>query len=44
MCCSSTEKQVDVKSKIIASNSFVPPTAGLLIASYIINETINNVK
>jgi len=40
LCCSSTEKQVDVNSKIIASNSFVPSTAGLLIASYIINETI----
>lgn len=44
ICCSSMEKPIKTGSTTIASNAFVPPTAGLLITSYIINETINNVK
>lgn len=40
MCCSSYEKPINVNSKVIASNSFVPASAGLLITSYVINETI----
>lgn len=44
ICCSSMEKPIKTGTTTIASTAFVPPTAGLLITSYIINETINNVK
>ena len=40
MVVCSTETPIKTESKIISSNSFVPATAGLLIASYIINEII----
>ncbi len=40
ICCSSMENPIKTGSTTIASNAFVPPTAGLLITSYIINETI----
>ena len=40
ICCSSKEKPLKINSKTIASNSFVPPTAGLLITSYVINDII----
>ncbi len=36
---SSNEKPIKT-DKVIASNSFVPPTAGLLLASYVINDVI----
>ena len=36
-------KEVPIKSgKIVASNSFVPNSAGLLIASYVIEKIIND--
>ena len=38
---SSTELPIKT-GKIVASNSFVPNSAGLLISSYVINEIINN--
>ena len=44
ICCSSMEKPIKTGTTTIASTAFVPPTAGLLITSYIINEIINNVK
>ena len=40
MCLSSKEVPLR-KGKIIGSNSFVPPTAGLLIASYVVKDIIN---
>lgn len=37
----STEQPINTSSNIISSNSFVPPVAGLLITSYIINDIID---
>ena len=37
----STEQPINTNSNIISSNSFVPPVAGLLITSYIINDIID---
>ncbi len=42
MVISSSEKPLNISSKIISSNAFVPATAGLLITSYIVNDIINN--
>ena len=42
MVISSSEKPLNIASKIISSNAFVPATAGLLITSYIVNDIINN--
>ena len=42
MCCYSKEIPIKINSKDIPSNSFVPASAGLLIASYIIKEICNN--
>lgn len=39
MVVSSEEKPL-LKGKVISSNSYVPPTAGLLLASYVINDII----
>ena len=39
MCISSSEIPVR-KGKVIGSNSFVPPTAGLLITSYVVNNIL----
>lgn len=36
----STEQPIKTESKVIASNSFVPATAGLLCTSFIINDVI----
>ena len=40
--CTSTELPLKINSKIISSNAFVPGTAGLLIASYVIRTIIEN--
>ena len=40
ICCYSSERPIKIDSTTIGSNSFVPSTAGLLIASYIINDII----
>jgi len=40
MVVSSTEQPIKTNSKIIGSNSFVPATAGLLCASFIINDIV----
>lgn len=37
----SDEKKIKTKNSMVASNSFVPATAGLLCTSYIINDIIN---
>ena len=37
---SSTERPIKTKEKTVGSNSFVPPSAGLLITSYIIKDLI----
>lgn len=39
---SSTERPIDVNSRTIGSNSFVPATAGLLCASYVINDIVGD--
>ena len=41
LCSSETPKKL---GKMIGSNSFVPPSAGLLITSYIINKFIKEDK
>lgn len=41
MVISSTEKPLNI-SKPVGSNSFVPPAAGILAASYVINDILNN--
>ena len=41
MCCSSTEVPINTSTKTIGSTSFVPGSAGLLIASYVIKDIIN---
>lgn len=41
ICCYSKEKPFKYESKTIASNSFVPPSAGLLIASYVVRDICN---
>lgn len=41
---SSTEEPIKTKDKIIGSNSFVPAVAGLLCASYVINDIIGDVN
>jgi len=40
LCCSSTEKPIKNKEDYLGSTSFVPPAAGLLIASYIVKDII----
>ena len=40
MVLSSREVPVHINDRIVGSTSFVPPSAGLLIASYIINDII----
>lgn len=42
MVICSKEMPISINSKIIGSNSFVPATAGLLCASYIINDIIGD--
>ncbi|MDD3341307.1 MAG: ThiF family adenylyltransferase [Bacilli bacterium] len=44
MVVSSEEKPIKTGSTTIASNAFVPPTAGLLLTSYIVNDVIKNEK
>ena len=44
MVVSSKEKPMESDSKIIGSNSFVPATAGLLCASYVINDIVGDVN
>lgn len=39
---SSIEQPINSDSKIIGSNSFVPATAGLLLASYVINDIVGD--
>ncbi len=41
MVISSTEKPLNI-FKPVGSNSFVPPAAGILAASYVINDILNN--
>ena len=43
-CCYSSEIPMKIDSKKIASNGFVPASAGLLIASYIVKEIALNKK
>ena len=43
MCVCSNEKK-NVNSKVIASNSFVPATAGLLLTSYVINNIVGEIN
>ena len=38
--CLCSKEEPKRKGKIIASNSFVPPSAGLLLASYVVNKII----
>lgn len=40
ICCYSTEEPVKIDSTSIGSNAFVPSSAGLLIASYVIRDII----
>jgi len=40
MVVSSTEQPIKLNTKTIGSNSFVPATAGLLCASYVINDIV----
>ena len=40
LVCSSTEVPKDIKGTVIGSTAFVPSTAGLIIASHIINDII----
>lgn len=40
MCCYSSETPIKIDKKEIGSTSFVPASAGLLIASYVINDII----
>ena len=42
MVVCSNERPIDVGSKTIGSNSFVPSTAGLLCASYVINDIVGD--
>lgn len=44
LCCSSKEQPVNIASKTIGSNAFVPASAGLLISSYIVKDVIKNDK
>ena len=41
ICCYSREKPIKVEGTTIASNSFVPSSAGLLIASYVVRDICN---
>lgn len=41
---SSTEEPIKINDKIIGSNSFVPSVAGLLCASYVINDIIGDIN
>lgn len=41
MCCYSSEKPIKIEGTTIASNSFVPSSAGLLIASYVVRDICN---
>ena len=43
MVVSSTEKSITTNSKTIGSTSFVPATAGLLCASYVINDIVGEI-
>jgi tRNA A37 threonylcarbamoyladenosine dehydratase len=40
MCVSSKEQ--GIKNKKLGSNAFTPATAGLLLASYVINDMVGN--
>ena len=42
LCCSSTEPSLKMASNIIGSAVFVPASAGLLIASYVVRDVIND--
>ena len=39
-----SSKELPKKTSGLGSNAFVPPVAGLLIASYIVNDIVNSVK
>ena len=41
LCCASVEKPLNT-GKVIGSNAFVPSSAGILIASYVFKDVINN--
>lgn len=43
-CCYSEEKPIKTEGTSIASSAFVPSSAGILIASYIIRDIINDIK
>ncbi len=42
MCCYSSEEPLKSDSKEIGSNAFVPPSAGLLISSYVVRDICFN--
>lgn len=42
MCCYSEEQPIKIDSNKIASSIFVPSSAGILIASFVINDIIKN--
>ena len=42
MVVSSTEQPIKTNSKTIGSTSFVPAVAGLLCASYVINDIVGD--
>lgn len=42
LCCASVEQPLKITNKTIASIAFVPASAGLLIASYIVKDVIDN--
>lgn len=42
MCCWSKEMPLKINNNVIASNAFVPSTAGLLITSYVINDILKS--
>lgn len=44
LCCYSKEEPIKYDSNTIASNSFVPPSAGLLITSYIVRDICGYIK
>ena len=39
-----SKERVNKTSKVIASNSFVPATAGLLLTSYVINDIVGDIN
>ena len=40
--CVCSDEVINKKSKVIASNSFVPAVSGLLLTSYVINDIVGD--